>query len=308
VPDISGQQWIRLRRIIGAIGESLRTRGYGRRGPRSHEKGQPEPVSGGPSRNDPRLGLISGAAQVLELALQRTDLLGVNEGREAEGRRLLELPDPPLERLDRLAGQVELVAERPESLLLRRIEQPLPTQPALPATSACEPDRSAIIRACRRSWCSTTGPRVPAGRYFAWSERTGVRLRFIEPGKPVQNAFVESFNGRRREECLNQHWFCSLRHAREEIAAWRHHYNTSRPHSALGYRTPAEFMTESAPPPERLEGSAPALPVPRHPEDSGSPNQGERSTRHDRFDQAWAFVGKRPLQFPRDILRRRDRH
>ncbi|MBL3607187.1 integrase core domain-containing protein, partial [Rhodovulum sulfidophilum] len=68
-----------------------------------------------------------------------------------------------------------------------------------------------------------------------WSERTGVRLRFIEPGKPVQNAFVESFNGKFRDECLNLHWFRSLRDAREEIRRWRSHYNTKRPHSALGY-------------------------------------------------------------------------
>lgn len=73
---------------------------------------------------------------------------------------------------------------------------------------------------------------------FDWSGRTGVRLRFIEPGKPVQNAFVESFNVRLRDECLNQHWFRSLRCAREAIAAWQLHYNTQRPHSALGYQTP----------------------------------------------------------------------
>jgi putative transposase len=72
---------------------------------------------------------------------------------------------------------------------------------------------------------------------FDWSERTGVRLRFIEPGKPVQNAYVESFNGKFRDECLNLHWFRSLRHVREDIGRWRHHYNTQRPHSALGYLT-----------------------------------------------------------------------
>ena len=97
------------------------------------------------------------------------------------------------------------------------------------------------------------GPEGTSRAMFAWSERTGVRLRFIEPGKPVQNAFVESFNGRFRDECLNEHWFRSLRHAREEIAAWRHHYNTERPHSALGYLSPNEFMT-AAPAPEPLGG------------------------------------------------------
>ena len=82
------------------------------------------------------------------------------------------------------------------------------------------------------------GPEGTSRAMFDWSERTGVRLRFIEPGKPVQNAFVESLNGKLRDECLNLHWFRSLRRAREEIERWRHHYNTERPHSALGYRTP----------------------------------------------------------------------
>lgn len=91
------------------------------------------------------------------------------------------------------------------------------------------------------------GPEGTSRAMFEWAERTGVRLRFIEPGKPVQNAFVESFNSRFRDECLNQHWFTSLRHARETISAWRSHYNTQRPHSALGYQTPAEFLANTAP-------------------------------------------------------------
>lgn len=115
------------------------------------------------------------------------------------------------------------------------------------------------------------GPEGTSRAMFEWSERTGVRLRFIEPGKPVQNAFVESLNGKLRDECLNLHWFRSLQHAREEIAAWRHHYNTERPHSALGYRTPTEFLTETtAPPLEPLAGSAAALPAAQQPEVSSS--------------------------------------
>jgi putative transposase len=68
-----------------------------------------------------------------------------------------------------------------------------------------------------------------------------VRLRFIQPGKPTQNAFVESFIGRFRDECLNQHWFGSLAEARRVIEAWRQHYNRERPHSALGYEAPERF-------------------------------------------------------------------
>jgi putative transposase len=79
---------------------------------------------------------------------------------------------------------------------------------------------------------------------FARSEKTGIRLRFIEKGKPVQNAFVESLNGKLRNECL--HWFRCLAHAREEISCWRHHYNAERPHSVLGYRSPLEFLSTTA--------------------------------------------------------------
>ena len=112
------------------------------------------------------------------------------------------------------------------------------------------------------------GPEGTSRAMFDWSQRSGVQLRFIEPGKPVQNAFVESFNGHFRDECLNQHWFRSLTHARREIAAWRTHYNTQRPHSALGYRTPVEFMQTAAPALEQPVVSAPALPTTNPPEDS----------------------------------------
>ena len=85
------------------------------------------------------------------------------------------------------------------------------------------------------------GPEFPGRALFAWSARTGVRLRFIQPGKPIQNAFVESFIGRFRDECLNQHWFGSLAEAVRVIEAWRQHYNRERPHSALGYEPPERF-------------------------------------------------------------------
>jgi putative transposase len=68
-----------------------------------------------------------------------------------------------------------------------------------------------------------------------------VKLFFIDPGKPVQNAYIESFNGRFRDECLNLHWFTSLAEARRIIETWCVDYNERRPHSSLGYRTPAEF-------------------------------------------------------------------
>ena len=87
----------------------------------------------------------------------------------------------------------------------------------------------------------------------------------------VSRAFVESFNGKLRDECLNLHWFRSLRHARDEIGAWRRHYNAERPHSALGYLSPMEFLsTAAAPSLEPLAGSAPALITQPQPENSSS--------------------------------------
>ena len=83
------------------------------------------------------------------------------------------------------------------------------------------------------------GPESTGRALFAWSARTG--LRFIQPGKPIQNAFAESFIGRFRDECLNQHWFGSLAEASRIIEAWRRHYNRERPHSALGYQPPERF-------------------------------------------------------------------
>jgi len=88
------------------------------------------------------------------------------------------------------------------------------------------------------------GPEFVSREVDQWAYAHGVALHFIEPGKPVQNAFIESFNGKFRDECLNQNWFVSLDEARRIIEAWRVDYNTVRPHSSLGYRTPAEFAAE----------------------------------------------------------------
>ena len=85
------------------------------------------------------------------------------------------------------------------------------------------------------------GPELAGKVLDQWAYERGVGLRFIEPGKPIQNAFVESFQGRLRDECLDRHWFVSLPDARHTIEAWRQDYNRARPHSALGYRPPEEF-------------------------------------------------------------------
>ena len=72
----------------------------------------------------------------------------------------------------------------------------------------------------------------------------GVKLQFIRPGKPVDNCYMESFNGRFRDECLNENWFINLDHVREIVEAWRIDYNQTRPHSSLGDLTPAEFKMQ----------------------------------------------------------------
>ena len=85
------------------------------------------------------------------------------------------------------------------------------------------------------------GPELTSHVMQRWVAERGVALSYIVPGKPMQNGYVESFNGKFRDECLNIHWFLSLSHARELIAAWRHDYNTNRPHSALNQKAPREF-------------------------------------------------------------------
>lgn len=90
------------------------------------------------------------------------------------------------------------------------------------------------------------GPECTSKAMFFWAKERHTKLGFIQPGKPTQNAFVESLNGKFRNECLNQHWFRSLDEARREIDQWRNHYNQVRPHSSLGYLPPVEFAKQAA--------------------------------------------------------------
>ena len=85
------------------------------------------------------------------------------------------------------------------------------------------------------------GPEFIGSAMDKWAYDHGVKLEFIEPGKPMQNGYIESFNGKLRDECLNENWFTSLQQARSIIEAWRIDYNTVRPHSSLGNLTPEEF-------------------------------------------------------------------
>ena len=85
------------------------------------------------------------------------------------------------------------------------------------------------------------GPEFVGRTLDAWAYHRGLELRFIRPGKPIENAYVESFNGKFRDECLNEHWFLSVAEARQIIEAWRIDYNTVRPHRSLGQQTPAAY-------------------------------------------------------------------
>lgn len=103
-------------------------------------------------------------------------------------------------------------------------------------------ERLALDRGLPASITVDNGPEFDGKALDTWAYENRVRLAFIRPGKPNENAYIESWNGKFRDECLNDHWFTSLQHARQVIAAWLVEYNTERTHSSLGDITPAEFV------------------------------------------------------------------
>lgn len=109
---------------------------------------------------------------------------------------------------------------------------------------AHELERLVQQRGAPREIVLDNGPELRGKALDQWASGRGVTLRFIEPGKPVQNAVCESFNGRLRDECLNQHWFLNLHDARTILEGWRRDYNELRPHGALGYRTPEQVRQQ----------------------------------------------------------------
>ena len=104
-----------------------------------------------------------------------------------------------------------------------------------------ELDRLAGERGLPKTLVLDNGPEFTSRAMAFWAQSRGINLHFIDPGKPTQNAFIESFNGKFRNECLNSHWFVSLEDARQKIEAWRKEYNGLRPHSSLGGSTPDEY-------------------------------------------------------------------
>jgi putative transposase len=106
-------------------------------------------------------------------------------------------------------------------------------------------ERLAEIRGLPEVITVDNGPEFTGKAVDEWAYRMGVKLNFIRPGKPVENAYIESFNGKLRDECLNENWFVTLKDAREAAEAWRIDYNEFRPHSSLGDLSPLEYVTKT---------------------------------------------------------------
>lgn len=105
-------------------------------------------------------------------------------------------------------------------------------------------DRLALDRGLPRVLRTDNGPEFCSRAMLTWAHQRDVALRLIEPGKPNQNAYVESFHSRFRDECLNEHWFTSLAHAQVIIEAWRREYNEERPKKRLGGLTPVAYARQ----------------------------------------------------------------
>ena len=104
------------------------------------------------------------------------------------------------------------------------------------------------------------GPEFTSRHFLAWCEERGIALNHIQPGRPMQNGHIESFNGRLRDECLNANWFLNLTDAKRKIEHWRQEYNADRPHSSLAYRTPEEFAKACSELTSRMAATPPSRP------------------------------------------------
>ena len=112
---------------------------------------------------------------------------------------------------------------------------------------ARELDRLIAIRGKPKMIVSDNGSEFTSNAILEWAERRQIEWHYIAPGKPMQNGYIESFNGRLRDECLNETLFSSMTEARGKLAIWRTDYNTNRPHSQLGWQTPNEFAAQYQP-------------------------------------------------------------
>jgi putative transposase len=105
-------------------------------------------------------------------------------------------------------------------------------------------DEAARFRGYPQAVRTDNGPEFTSRAFMAWAQAHGIRHILIEPGRPMQNGYIESFNGKFRDECLNEHWFQTLAQARVAIATWRQDFNEVRPHSSLGRIPPAKFAEQ----------------------------------------------------------------
>jgi putative transposase len=105
-------------------------------------------------------------------------------------------------------------------------------------------DRAAVFRGYPLAVRTDNGPEFTSRAFMGWAQTHGIRHILIEPGRPMQNGYIESFNGKFRDECLNEQWFETLMQARSAISAWRQDYNEVRPHSSCGRMPPAKFAEQ----------------------------------------------------------------
>ena len=105
-------------------------------------------------------------------------------------------------------------------------------------------DRAAVFRGYPQVVRTDNGPEFTSRAFMGWARTHGIRHILIEPGRPMQNGYIESFNGKFRDELLNEHWFETLHQARSAMAAWRKDYNEVRPHSSVGRIPPARFAEQ----------------------------------------------------------------
>jgi putative transposase len=108
-----------------------------------------------------------------------------------------------------------------------------------------ELDQATELRGLPKTIVSDNGTEFTSMAILKWVQENGIDWHYIQPGKPTQNAFIESFNGKLRDECLNETLFTTLTEAKQELENWKEDYNHNRPHSSIGYLTPNEFAQQT---------------------------------------------------------------
>ena len=121
-------------------------------------------------------------------------------------------------------------------------------------------ERVIAQRGAPKSLRCDNGPEFTSRHFLAWCEQRGIVVVHIQPGRPMQNGYLESFNGRLRDECLNASWFLNLIDAKRKIECWRMEYNGERPHSSLAYRTPNEYAEVCSELTRRMDAIPPSHP------------------------------------------------